>query len=145
MFKRLYVYIWQKCIIRIETNNKFLSRCIKMYRKCSTQSKIIPRDDNNTLKMILYIHINRLQLSVICVMREKDTCTMCMWEDEKHWKLQQTVIFNKSNDIQRPIAVTLTVFCNNKLWFSLHYWYNVIVQGHVYNSCVYNSLWKSRC
>lgn len=55
-----------------------------MYRKCSTQSKIIPRDDNNTLKMILYIHINRLQLSVICVMREKDTCTMCMWEDEKH-------------------------------------------------------------
>lgn len=116
-----------------------------MYAKQNTS-------DDDILEMILciyiyihiYIHINWLQLSAIRVIREKDTCTMCIWEDEKHWKLQQTVIFNKSNDIQRPIAVFLTVFCNNKLWFSLRYWYNVVVQGHVYNSPAYITLSENR-
>lgn len=129
-----------------DVDHKFPSRYTEMSRKCLTQSKIPPTMTSlRWFYIYTYICINWLQLSAIRVMREKDTCTMCIWEDEKHWKLQQTVIFNKSNDIQRPIAVLLTVFCNNKLWFSLRYWYNVVVQGHVYNSCVYNSLWKSRC
>lgn len=62
------------------------------------------------------------------------------------WKtlkdLQQIVIFNKSNDIQRPIAAILIVFCNNKLWFSYPIDLNVIIRKDIYYLLQHNFLWR---
>lgn len=64
----------------------------------------------------------------------EDSCHAC-GKMKNFGSLQQIVIFNKSNDIQRPIAAILIFICNNKLWFSYPIDLNVIIRKDTYYSC----------
>lgn len=64
------------------------------------------------------------------------------WRTSK--RLQQIVIFNKSNDIQRPIAAILNCFLQQQTLILIPYWFKCNnSQGHVL-LLRYNFFWGSQ-